>query len=76
MNERLQEMLMDCYNHYAVKQIDYEKFAQLIINDILQIVNNPVNYNKYVYTTYDKDQASGVAHAISDKIKEHFKDTQ
>jgi hypothetical protein len=74
MNERIKQLAIDSHPPYG--NFDHEKFAQLIINDILQIVNNPVNYNKYVYTTYDKDQATGVAHAISDKIKEYFKDTQ
>ncbi len=76
MNEKLQKMLMESYSHYAVNQIDHEKFAQLIIDDVLKIIANPVNYNKYVYTTYDADRANGVARELSNKIKEHFKETQ
>lgn len=53
-----------------------EKFTDLVVQDILDIMSNPVNYNKYVYTTYDADRANGVAQELSNKIKEHFKDTQ
>jgi hypothetical protein len=76
MNEKLQVMLMECYSHYAVKQIDYEKFAELIIDDVLKIIADPVNYNKHIYTTYDADRAAGIAEEITKKIKEHFKATQ
>jgi hypothetical protein len=73
MNEKLQAMLMECYSHYAVKQIDYEKFAQLIIDDILKIIGDPINYNKHIYTTHDADRAASIASEITKKIKEHFK---
>ena len=76
MNEKLQIMLMECYSHYAVNQIDYEKFAELIIDDVLKIIADPVNYNKCVYTTHDADRAGCVARMLSSKIKEHFKVTQ
>lgn len=74
MNEKLQTMLMECYSHYAVKQIDHEKFAKLIIEDVLKIVSDPVNYNKCVYTTHDADQAACIVFEISNKIKEKYGD--
>jgi hypothetical protein len=76
MNEKLKTMLMECYSHYAVNQIDHEKFAKLIIQDIVKIIENPVNYNTCVYTTHDSGLGACVAHEIVSKIKEHFKDPQ
>lgn len=76
MNEKLQSMLMECYSHYAVKQIDHEKFAELIIDDVLKIITNPVNYNNCVFTTFDAEKANCVARTLADKIKEHFKAPQ
>lgn len=76
MNEKLKTILMECYSHYAVKQIDYEKFAELIINDVLKIIEDPVNYNTCVYTTFDAEKARCVAHELANKIKEQFKAPQ
>lgn len=76
MKEKFKSMLVDCYSPYAVAQIDYEKFGDMIIDDILQIMTDPVNYNKCVYTTHDADQAACVALMLCNKIKEHFKDAQ
>lgn len=90
MNQRIQELIKQSAvpteqaQKYAEsknlvepnEKLDVEKFANLIVDECLQIINNPVSYNKYVYTTYDKEQATGFAKTLSDKIKEHFKDTQ
>lgn len=74
MNERIKQLAINSHPPYG--NFDHEKFAQLIIDDVLKIIANPVNYNKYVYTTYDADRANGVARELSNKIKEHFEDTQ
>ena len=90
MNQRIQDLIrqstvpIEQAEEYAEsknlvepsEKLDVGKFANLIVDECLQIINNPVNYNKVVYTTYDKDQANGVARALANKIKEHFKDTQ
>ena len=76
MNERLKELMLKA--DYAAPELAgrANRLAELIVEECLQIINNPVNYNKYVYTTYDADRANGVAKELSNKIKEHFKDTQ
>lgn len=76
MNEKFKSMITECYRPYAVEQVDYEKFAGLIIDDVLKIMSDPVNYNRCVYTTHDADQAACVAIALCNKIKEHFKVTE
>ena len=76
MNERLKELMIKA--GYAAPEIAGRAniLSKLIVEDCLEIINNPINYNRYVYTTFDKDRANGVAQALADKIKEHFKDTQ
>lgn len=76
MNEKIKKILLECYSPYAVEQINHEKFVGLIIQDVIEIMSNPINYNKCVYTTYDADRAACVARELSNKIKEHFKDTE
>lgn len=90
MNERIQELIrqsavpIEQAEKYAEsndlvepnEKLDVGKFVNLIVDECLQIINNPVNYNTFVYTTFDKSQAHGITQAISNKIKEHFKDTQ
>ena len=56
--------------------VPLEKLAELILDDVITIINNPRNYNECVYTTFDLAQGKAVAHQLATKIKEHFKDTQ
>ena len=53
-----------------------QTFANLLVKDVLDILKDPKNYNRYVYTTFDASQANAVAQELINKIKEHFKDTE
>lgn len=59
-----------------VSEFELEELAKLIIDDVVAIINNPVNYNESVYTTFDLAQGNAVAQQLIKKIKEHFKDAQ
>lgn len=76
MNERLKELMLKA--GYAAPEMAgrASSLSKLIVEDCLEIMKDPVNYNNCVYTTFDADRAACVAHALSNKIKEHFKDTQ
>ncbi len=84
MKERIRQLLNeatvglepDLSLQRTVTLNEMEKFAELIIQDILDIIANPMNYNRCVYTTFDASQARAVAEELSKKIKEHFKDTE
>lgn len=62
---------MDSYDKEAV-----QKYADLMVEqaleDVLEIVADSRNYNKSVYTTYDKGMAQGMAQQLTSKITEHF----
>jgi hypothetical protein len=64
MNERIQQLALECYNPYG--NFDHEKFARLIINDVIDIANDQKNYNRTIYTTYDRDHARSI---IADLVK-------
>lgn len=84
MNERIKELAFAATEGSNWKpglgnpqvQEYIEKFAELVIEDVLKIIADPVNYNKCVYTTHDADRAGCVSSMISSKIKEYYKDTE
>ena len=45
-----------------------EKFAELIISEILEIMNDPKNTNKHTYTTHDMFTIGGALQQIQDVI--------
>ena len=53
-----------------------EQFAELIISDVLDILEDSKNFNKCVYTTFDSAQGQCVASELAKKIKEHFGNKQ
>lgn len=62
---------MDAYDKKAV-----QKYADLMVEqalkDVLEIIGDSRNYNKSVYTTYDRDMATGMAKQLTSKITETF----
>ncbi len=72
MNEKFKSMLLECYSPYAVEQIDYEKFAKIILQECIGILENDRNYNKCVYTTWDQSQAKCVSAELVKNICDHF----
>ena len=70
MNEKLKELVAECYNPYS--NFDYEKFANLIVGDVLAIMNDTQNYNRCIHTSFDLDRAMCVSAELSDKIKQLY----
>jgi hypothetical protein len=71
MNERIKQLAVESYNPYT--NFDHEKFAQLIIKDIFDIMNDKRNYNRCTYTTHDLDKAQCVVQELVKSIDEKFK---
>ena len=71
MNDKLKELVAECYNPYS--DFDYEKFANLIIEDVLSIMGDPKNYNRCTHTHFDLNQGLCVSAELSDKIKQLYK---
>jgi nitrogen-specific signal transduction histidine kinase len=44
----------------------FEKFAELIVQEVIAIVKDQKNYNRTIYTTHDRDRTAGV---IEDLVK-------
>lgn len=70
MTERIKELAVECYNPYS--NFDHEKFAELIIQDIFNIMNDSKNYNRCVHTNFDLDRSKCVVHELTKKINENF----
>jgi hypothetical protein len=62
---------MDDYDKEAV-QLYADLMVEQALKDVLEIIADDRNYNKSVYTTYDKSMAEGMAHQLTNKITEHF----
>ena len=87
MNERIQQ-LAEQARQYANSMYPsgldipkwgpahHEKFAELIISDVLDILADSKNFNKCVYTTFDSSQGQCVTIELAKKIKEHFGNKQ
>lgn len=62
---------MDAYDQEVV-----QKYADLMVEqalkDVLDIIADSRNYNKAVYTTYDKGIADAMSQQLTSKITEHF----
>jgi hypothetical protein len=70
MNERIKELAVECYNPYT--NFDHEKFAELIIKDIFNVMNDQKTYNRCTYTTHDLDKAKCVVQEVIKCVNEHF----
>jgi hypothetical protein len=76
MNQRIQELALQ-----ADLQLDnlpddtfipLEKFAELIIKDIFNVMHDQKTYNRCTYTTHDLDKAKCVVEEVIKCVNEHF----
>ena len=51
---------------------DLEKFAQLIVAEVITIVEDQKNYNSTIYTSHDRDQAKGIVMELVKSIKQQL----
>ena len=70
MTERIKELAIECYNPYS--NFDHEKFAELLIKDIFNVMNDKKTYNRCTYTTHDLDKAKCVVQEVIKCVNEHF----
>ena len=70
MNERIKELATESQPQYG--NFDHQKFAELIIKDIVNVMSDQKTYNRCVYTTHDLDKAICVTQEIIKIINEHF----
>ena len=70
MNQKIKELALQCYNPYST--FDHELFAKLIIENIMQIMADPKNYNRCIYTDHDLNQAKCVVAELTKKIYENY----
>lgn len=68
MNNRIKELALECYNPYS--NFDHEKFAKLIIDDVINIMSDPITYNRCVHTNFDMNRAQCIVADIIKKINE------
>jgi len=54
------------------RQIADSKTVDEVLNVVLDIIGDSRNYNKVVYTSYDRDMATGMAKQLTSKITETF----
>ena len=70
MNERIKELATESQPPYG--NFDYQRFAELVIKDIVDIMSDQRTYNRCVYTTHDLDKAGCVVQEIIKVINEKF----
>jgi hypothetical protein len=88
MNQRIQDLakqagyyLYDLTETHECKTVEtdskdewitLEKFAELIVRDIFNIMNDQKTYNRCTYTTHDLDKAKCVVEEVIKCVNEHF----
>jgi hypothetical protein len=70
MNEKIKELAIASQPPYG--NFDHEKFAELLIKDIVNIMNDQKTYNKCIYTTFDLDKARCVVKEVIKCVNEQF----
>ncbi len=70
MNERIKELAVASQPPYG--NFDHQKFAELIIKDVIDIMSDEKNYNRCTFTTYDSDKNKCVTAELRKKINETF----
>jgi hypothetical protein len=74
MNERIKELAIECHNPYS--NFDHEKFANLILADVIAIIEDPKSYNRCVFTNFDVSRSQCVAVELIKEINQKFKDVK
>jgi hypothetical protein len=76
MNQRIQELAeqadLQLDNLPDDTFIPLEKFAELIIKDIFNVMHDQKTYNRCTYTTHDLDKAKCVVEEVIKCVNEHF----
>ena len=76
MNERIQELALQANLKLDDLPDDtfipLEKFAELIVQDIFNIMNDQKTYNRCTYTTHDLDKAKCVVEEVIKCVNENF----
>ena len=70
MNERIKEIAIECYNPYT--NFDHEKFAELIVQDIIDVLESKNEIRHVAYTTYDSSMVEATIERSINAITEHY----
>jgi len=70
MNERIKELAVASQPPYG--NFDHAKFAELIIKDIVNVINDQKIYNRCIYTTFDSDKAQCIVKEVIKCVNEQF----
>jgi hypothetical protein len=77
MNERIKQLEPQCWEHNEFGlNFNYEKFAELILADVIAIIEDPKSYNRCVLTNFDASQALCVAVELVKEINQKLKDVK
>ena len=52
--------------------IPLENFAESIVQEVIVIAEDTKNYNRTIYTTYDRDRAAGIIEDLVKSIKQQL----
>ena len=84
MNERIRELAEQAKIDYELLpeiarepvwialDDELEKFAELIVQQVIAIVEDQKNYNSAIYTTHDRDRAIGIVKELVKSITQQL----
>jgi hypothetical protein len=74
MNERIRELHSQCKvcDNDTLLYFDYERFAELIVQEVINIAEDSKNYNRTIYTTHDVDRAKALMADLVKAIKQQL----
>ena len=77
MSERIKEFIEKVGTDCSGKWMSTNKvneISELILADVIAIIEDPKNYNRCVFTTFDAGQGACIAEELTKQIKQKFKD--
>jgi hypothetical protein len=70
MNEKIKELAIACYNPYST--FDHEKFAELIVEDIINVLESTNEIRHIAATTFTLSVVEGTIEKSINAITEHY----
>jgi hypothetical protein len=79
MSERIKELIKQVGTDVSGKWMSIDKvnkIADLILADVIDVIEDPMSYNRCVFTNFDKGQSQCVSVELVKKIKQKLKDVK
>ena len=72
MNERIKEIAVKAQVEHCISHVRLEEFAELLVQDILNLLESKKEIRHIAYTTYDSGMVEATIEKSINAITEHY----